>query len=55
MFTWNEFEEKIKRATDTLRKIVWYFLHLSIIWKIDGFAWMFVCVSLNLVTYVFFI
>ena len=25
------------------------------IWKIDGFAWMFVCVSLNLVTYVFFI
>ena len=24
-------------------------------WKIDGFAWIFVCVSLNLVTYVFFI
>ena len=24
-------------------------------WKIDGFAWMFVCVSLNLVTCVFFI
>ena len=23
-------------------------------WKIDGFAWMFVCVSLNLVTCVFF-
>ena len=26
-----------------------------ITWKIDGFAWMFVCVSLNLVTCVFFI
>ena len=25
------------------------------IWKIDGFAWLYVCVSLNLVTCVFYL